>query len=255
MPNFRLSTAVKEAIRTEAKRLADLQKEHIYCAFPLTHAETQDTLLDPDALKLCMELTERHGFKQVSTDHAPTVLLAHPTIRRAICLTLTGPDAFYLTNSTSPTYAKTAVSGGENRYIASMALDRLPPEQVAALASWAHDATRAHRLANLITATVAAVLEECLTVGHVHATWPLLATLAKGDKLWRERFSNPPRNSSLYAPTTTLMATWLTPMRHVETILAGAMLLPPSHREGLRRERVIALDIHAVQKLDGDSQW
>jgi hypothetical protein len=105
---------------------------------------------------------------------------------------------------------------------------RLDEADQQAVTEWGTNLVKATRHASMVKSTVAAVLKNCDTVGHVLAWWPALATMVT-DSAWKARFRNPPRSLRAYGPPARLVAIYAQLIQACGVVLSSAELLSDYH--------------------------
>jgi hypothetical protein len=252
MPNYTISTQCRATMAKRAGALMEVHVNTVMSAFPLSADEVQACVLDRPTFELCQKVSKA-GY-QINVDGDPLCMFSDPAIKRSILAEIDIRDGVFIKRQTYKTF-NADVFYNKPDHIAYMDLHTLEPQRRELLVEWCAEAARAHRLQTMVTATIGAALDHCKSVGHILATWPMLTLLAQEDKLWRERFANPPRNSPNYAPGVAFLQEWRTEMRACEPILLAATMLTDPDLAKLGRERPVCTRICAVQKLPGDGKW
>lgn len=236
MPNFKLSTAVRENILHQVKGLAQRRVDYAQADFPLTVATIQYRVMREDQLKLLHEL-EALGYELAPTHAHLTISLpagetyptgeSYPGLLRSVAVGLSLPEEIHLPRNVYMSFFDTKLSHKNVHDLGKMhhlAMDPVADAaEIAALVAWSNAAVRERRQQELINWTAAKVLDRCDTTAKLLATWPLLATLVT-DAEWRNRFRSPPRHLRRWAPTIDTMARYGRHMQAAEILLVGAQV-------------------------------
>jgi hypothetical protein len=236
MPNFKLGSMVRDQIVRNARVLTERRVDYALSDFPLTVTTIQCSVIEPHVLSLINQL-KGHGYVQAPEVTDTTIFLSReqfPGLHRMVPLNLTLPEPIH---TPKPVYYYPGRGGHGTVFEPSKTKDdllvflNLDNQDAKALTTWVNGVVRERRLQELTMWTVQSVLKECAGSGEVLATWPLLATLIdKDETFWRNRFRQPPRKLSNYAPRTHVMERYAKHMQGAEVVLTGALLLEDYRR-------------------------
>jgi hypothetical protein len=187
----------------------------------------QTVLLDPDTLDAMRALAAK-GVSMRTYDTAHVLLHrdAVPGLARSMIVNLSFPEGTFA--------LRTTYNRGGNEFALDdasyLAPDwfRLDEADQQAVTEWGTNLVKATRLAAMVKSTVAEVLKNCDTVGHVLAWWPALATMVT-ESAWKARFRNPPRSLRAYGPPARLAAIYAQLIQASSVVLSSAELLGEYH--------------------------
>ncbi len=230
MPNFKLGSTVREHITARAKHLTNRRLDYAKGDFPLTTAGVQCALIEPHTLSLIHQL-KGQGYLQTPEVTDTTVLLScreFPLLLRSVALNMILPEAIH-TPKPVHWHAYSDVLSNEPRNSNAntsslLTFLELDDADRAAVTKWANGVVRELRLQEITIWAVKGVLENCQGSSHVLAAWPMLATLVS-DPFWKNRFRQPTRKLTPYAPSTQLVEKFGKAMQAAEVVLTGAELL------------------------------
>jgi hypothetical protein len=226
MPNYKLSSTVREDMVRRAGLLVDRRVQFVAGDFPLTTAQVQAAVLDPERLAALHKLraTGVHGLPEYQHVH---LLLARehlPGLARSCIVYLTLPEEIFCDRPSTYLPGRDDFSPGANGPL-TPDWSGLDDAERAELATWGNNIVKATRHAGMVRHTVGVVLNNCLSIGHVLAWWPAAASLVT-DKDWKTRFRNGPRSLRSYAPPANLATRITDLLRASEVVLSAAELLP-----------------------------
>ena len=257
MPNYKLSSTIKEHIKDHAIKLTNRRVAYAQSDFPLTTAGLQYRLMRAAHLNLLHEL-EATGYdlapKTTNTWIALPRSEAMP-VQRSVAIEIFLPEPIHqprviYSHFYNELDFKTA---RDTTKLHQLRLDPCEPEHaedIAALVKWAHAAVREKRLQEITLWAVQKVLDMCQTSAHLLAAWPLLATLVT-DPEWRSRLRHPPKGLHKWAPNANEMAWLLKPIRAAEVVLTSARMTEEYKPE----PGIVRAEVRAWERLPRDNDY
>jgi len=252
MPNWKIPTDVRGRIINEAISFGDRPAHYALMNFPMTVAEiqlhasalTQEQIFPMRAMiDQGVRTIERHFNTRIAFFRR-----SFPGLRRSVVVNVRLPEWIVLGRPTYMGMQTTNYQDDEPHYIPCDPVG-LSDEDKTQIATYLNTAVRHARLSEIVTNVVPILMgrEITPTTSHLHALWPLLATLHEGPT-WRERFRNPTRTLKAYQPDPVIISYYRKYMEACETaILAGQLL------EDIRWDRKkIIPSIETWERLPGD---
>jgi len=252
MPNWKIPTDVRGRIINEAISFGDRPAHYALMNFPMTVAEIQ---LHASALTqeqiFPMRTMIDQGVRTIERHFNTRIAFfrrSFPGLRRSVVVNVRLPEWIVLGRPTYMGMQATSYKDDEPHYIPCDTVG-LSDEDKIQIAEYLNTAVRHARLSEIVTNVVPILMDREITptTSHLHALWPLLATLHP-DNTWRERFRNPTRTLKAYQPDPVIISYYRKYMEACETaILAGQML------EAIRGDRKkIIVGIETWERLPGD---
>lgn len=225
MANYKLTSDLREQIAKRASKLCATRID--YCAgdFPLTTAQLQYAVM-PNEQIASLQRLRADGIQELPEHESVHLLLSRaylPALARSCIIHLKLPEPIFAQRPTGYVGKPTDFSIHNPQALAPDWAG-LSEEDRQELATWANNIIKASRHEQMVSATVVEVLKECLSIGHVLAVWPALASLVL-DAQWKSRFRNGPRSLRGYAPRAHLVTRLSPQMKASEVVLSAAELL------------------------------
>ena len=210
MPNYKLGKSLASDLMRGAMAMTERKIDYAQSGFPLTPDEIQRATISPE-LVASIEYVKNHTNHSVSGRTSNVYMTLErgklPGLERTMVFRAMLPASIYVARgqysslSLSRFDAPAFDTEGDSCLIIDPA--RVVPDKLTALAAWANDLGRAHRIRDFISHVVYGQLRRYDCTGSILANWPMLATLTD-DALWRGRFRAPPGNLKRYVIPTTV---------------------------------------------------
>lgn len=248
MPNYNLGSRITTEIQSAAAKCVDNYVKHQANGFPMDATAIETAIMKPSHLTTLREL-ENDGLDNIPHSNDIAVHLARDymsELQRACIVTLSLPYPVFVPRASGCYGNANTIS--DDRLKTTLRLDAgvLTDERREALAVWANRAVRGRRARRMAVIAVQHALKACTSTGAIMATWPLIGQFGSTDKLWRDRFRNPPTRLASYVRE-------MDPkLREAATqILLTAQMLPEwTHEPG-----TVLAEIKAWERLPNDPDF
>lgn len=246
MPNYKLSSAVKEEIVDHAVRLTERRVTYAMSDFPLTVATLQYRLMRDDQLKLLHEL-EGTGYQLMAKTNNFMVGIVRgdlTPVMRSAAVELWLPECVHVPRNTWANFYATTLEPNDVRDTSKVHHLMLhsvnDANEIQALVKWTNAAVREKRLQEITLYAVKKVLEMCNSTAHLLSAWPMLATLVE-DTAWRSRLRHPPKGLHKWAPPSREFMPLVKAIKAAEVVLTSAQMTEDyKYEPGVTRAHVKA---------------
>lgn len=271
MPNYKLSSPVRNHIRDRANALAQRSLDYALADFPLTTMQIQYAVLDEATVNTMRRLIQQFEIRTIERHNQVRVTFLRsvlPELRQGVVVVLQLPEWIVVRRGTLWRLGSYTFDPQDHHYL-SPDLTRLDAGDRERLVTWLARVTRQQRLFQITTHTVQSIIDDdrlTPTVAHLHALWPMLCGLvdvvdpapdtkahrkrrrAAQHTDWRDRMRNPPARLKPYLPAPDVREKFATLIRASDVMLtAGSVLQPYVHEQG-----IIKATVEHVEYLEGD---
>lgn len=255
MPNYKLGSKLPDEIISACTTLTSKTYDHARLRFPLTVEDIQPAIMPPDMMEHFMAL-QAMGVQQLPKTSEITLFFDKrdiPGLTRDVVVHLVLRGTVYTprqSSAHSSSIDSCEISPSRCNDLIRPNLGGCEPEKLEALAIWANRVVKQVRLKHMTDATVETVMRRCKTTAHVHAHWPLLATIHR-DTYWITRFRHPPKRMAPYEPGPNFRACYTKRIQASDIVLTTGLMLGDCSSDP---KAVVGSLVH-FERFEKDPKW